>query len=195
MEFGFSITALGAALNAKLLAGSTLSISKVMVGSGKATAGTDLTTMTALITPVALATSNTPAVGANNTVSIIVEYRNDLNGGLKEGFWINEVGLFATDPDAGEILYAYATLGDYPQHIRPYAADAICHGVCNEGWRYSQHHIQHRRGYYGGGGGCTDYRPQCQCNGPPEPEDFVHRGNPAGEHLRWTIACGLFGAN
>lgn len=125
MEFGFSITALGAALNAKLLAGSTLSISKVMVGSGKATAGTDLTTMTALITPVALATSNTPAVGANNTVSIIVEYRNDLNGGLKEGFWINEVGLFATDPDAGEILYAYATLGDYPQHIRPYAADAI----------------------------------------------------------------------
>ena len=48
---------------------------------------------------------------------MIVEYRSDLNGGLDHGFWLREFGVFAFDPDKGEVLIYYGTLGDYPQYV------------------------------------------------------------------------------
>ncbi len=124
MEAGFTITKQGWHLLAKLLAGDKLEISKIMVGSGKVPEGVNPGEITELVRPVALATSTVPQV-EDKQVSFIVEYRSDLNGGLAEGFWLNEFGVYANDPDEGEVLLYYATMGDYPQYVAAYNGQAV----------------------------------------------------------------------
>ena len=55
-----------------------------------------------------------------DAVSLTVEYRSDMNGGLQEGFSINEYGLFAKTADSAETLIFYGCLGDHPQWVSPY---------------------------------------------------------------------------
>ena len=124
MDYGFTITKQGWRLLAELLTGSQLKITKVMVGSGKVPDGVNPSEITELVQPVALATSTVPQ-GENEHVSFIVEYRSDLNGGLQEGFWLNEFGVYANDPDGEEILLYYATMGDYPQYVAAYNGQAV----------------------------------------------------------------------
>ena len=95
-----------------------------MVGSGRVPDETNPATLTDLVAPVAQATSTTPQI-EDKTVSFVVEYRSDLNGGLEEGFWLNEFGIYAQDPDEGEILLYYATLGDFPQYVSAYTSGSV----------------------------------------------------------------------
>jgi len=122
--YGFIIPTLGWNLLTKLLAGETLVISRIMVGNGRLTNDISPAALTDLIQPVAAATSTIP-ITQNNVCSFIVEYRSDLNGGLQNGFWLNEFGVFAIDPDEGEILLYYGTLGDFPQYVSPYTGGSI----------------------------------------------------------------------
>lgn len=87
-----------------------------MVGSGTIPDDVKPAAMTALVEPVAAGTSTAP-VYDGASVRMIVEYRSDLNGGLDHGFWLREFGVFAFDPDKGEVLIYYGTLGDYPQYV------------------------------------------------------------------------------
>lgn len=114
--YGFVITDSGRELLAKLVAGSKLVFSKVLVGSGMVPDGVMPSAMTALSEPVAAGTSTTPAYDGVN-VRMTIEYRSDLNGGLESGFWLREFGVFAFDPDKGEVLVFYGTLGEYPQYV------------------------------------------------------------------------------
>ncbi len=119
MARGFTITKAGKKLLAKLVATKEeLSITRVMVGKGEVQQGQIPEQFTDLIQPVAQATSTIPVV-KNGVISFIVEYRNDLNGGLQEGFWLKEFGVFAKDGEK-EILLYYASLGEYPQYIEVY---------------------------------------------------------------------------
>ena len=101
--YGFVVTDSGRELIAKLVAGQQLPISKIMVGSGTIPDDVKPATMTALVEPVAAGTSTAP-VYDGASVRMIVEYRSDLNGGLDHGFWLREFGVFAFDPDKGEVL-------------------------------------------------------------------------------------------
>ncbi len=114
--YGFVVTDSGRELIAKLVAGQQLPISKIMVGSGTIPDDVKPAAMTALVEPVAAGTSTAP-VYDGASVRMIVEYRSDLNGGLDHGFWLREFGVFAFDPDKGEVLIYYGTLGDYPQYV------------------------------------------------------------------------------
>lgn len=114
--YGFTVTDKGRALIAKLVAGEKLSLSRIVVGSGTCPDSTKPRELTDLITPIALATSTTPTY-EGDSVSMIVEYRSDLNGGLDKGFWLSEFGVFAYDPDEGDVMIYYACLGDYPQWV------------------------------------------------------------------------------
>ena len=89
-----------------------------MVGKGELPQGQSPEQFADLIEPVAQATSTIP-VAQNGVISFIVEYRNDLNGGLQQGFWLKEFGVFAQDGE-NEILLYYASLGEYPQYIEAY---------------------------------------------------------------------------
>lgn len=123
MSYGFVITEMGKNLLAKLGTGESLHITRIMVGKGEIAEGQDPSCFTGLVEPVAQATSTLPLV-KENTLSFIVEYRNDLNGGLEEGFWLKEFGVFAQDGE-NEILLYYATLADFPQYVTAYKHGAI----------------------------------------------------------------------
>lgn len=122
-EYGFFIPSGGRTLIAGLLAGQTLEISRVMVGSGRPENLEQLSALTDLVAPVAKATSTTP-LRKGETVEMIVEYRSDLNGGLGTGFWLNEFGIFAMDGEE-EVMIYYGTLGEFPQWVSAYNDGAI----------------------------------------------------------------------
>ena len=119
MSRGFVITQTGKKLLAELVATrQELNITRVMVGKGELPQGHSPEQFADLIEPVTQATSTIPVV-KNGVISFIVEYRNDLNGGLQEGFWLKEFGVFAQDGE-NEILLYYASLGEYPQYVEAY---------------------------------------------------------------------------
>jgi len=99
--YGSVVTDRGRALIAKLIAGQTLNISRVMVGKGQmASTATreDAAAMNDLITPVAQATTTIPTV-TNGVAHFTVQFSSAMNGGLQTGFWLSELGVYAYDPD------------------------------------------------------------------------------------------------
>lgn len=113
---GFAITQKGLALLAKLHSGDTLELTRVMIGEGQVPDGGNLRDLEDLVAPVAQAVSTKP-VTVGTTTSFVVQYRNDLNGGLGRDVNINEYGVYANDPDEGGILLYYANLGAYYEPV------------------------------------------------------------------------------
>ena len=87
--YGFIITTAGEGLLARASAGEGLTLTEVWVGKGAVESAGAAKALTALLNPVAKATSTTPAV-AGGQISMLVEYRNDMGGGLEEGFTLSE---------------------------------------------------------------------------------------------------------
>mgnify|MGYP002615697646 CR=1 FL=1 len=121
MFYGFVITESGNALLASMVAGQTLTITKAVVGEGTADNPDAARELTDLIAPGPEATSTAPTVDGNN-VNMIVEYRSDLNGGLQEGFWIGEFGIFGKVGNGEETLIGYGSLGNAKQYVSAYVA-------------------------------------------------------------------------
>lgn len=103
------ITNRGNALLSKVLAGESLVLTRVMVGVGILPPNQPAEELHGLITPFGSATS-TPPVSTDSYINIDIEYRNDLNGGQGEDVTITEFGIYAQDPDEGEILLYYCHL-------------------------------------------------------------------------------------
>lgn len=122
--YGGTVTVGGRNMLAGLLKGGTISFTKVLVGSGKLAEGEIPLDRTELVHPVAQATS-TPPIVEDGICNLTVEYRNDMNGGLEEMFWLNEFGIFAKTDETEETLFYYATLGDSPQPVNKYAKDRV----------------------------------------------------------------------
>ena len=122
--YGGTITVKGRDLITSLIAGETIEFTRIVVGSGQVPEGVEPIDIEALVEPVAEATSTVPTV-ENSVLSMVVEYRNDMNGGLKTGFWLREFGIFAKTENSEEILLYYATLGDSPQPVNAYQDNRI----------------------------------------------------------------------
>ena len=121
MFYGFVITEAGNSLLASMVAGQTLTITKAVMGEGTADNAEAARQLTNLITPGPEATSTEPTVDGN-AVNMIVEYRSDLNGGLQEGFWIGEFGIFGKVGDGVETMIGYGSLGDAKQYVSAYVS-------------------------------------------------------------------------
>ena len=108
-----SITYNGLTYLAGLVAsGSALKISRVAVGTGILPTGYDPAAMTDLIS----FKQNADISGKSHdgTTAIISA---QVTPALGDDFAVTEVGIYATDDDDNEILYAYADLSDHPQPI------------------------------------------------------------------------------
>lgn len=104
---GLQLTNKGIALQAKVQAGTQLHITKLKLGSGVVPSGTDVKTLTDLIAPEQnLGIGGKEAVGDYCKISSTIS-----NTGLEAGYYVRELGVFAQDPDDGEILYMYTTDG------------------------------------------------------------------------------------
>ena len=124
--YGFIITTAGEGLLARAAAGEGLTLTEVWVGKGTVESAEAAKALTALLDPVAKATSTQPAV-AGGQISMLVEYRNDLNGGLEEGFTLSEFGVMARVGDDAPTLLYYAALGDRAQPVPPIAEGLDVH--------------------------------------------------------------------
>ncbi|WP_370803398.1 gp53-like domain-containing protein [Dialister hominis] len=101
------LTDLGKALAAKVEAGKCkLQFTKMKVGDGSPSCTEP---MTDLASPKKML--DLSAVTPNDKGTCDVEAVMT-NADLDKGFYLREIGLFATDPDVGEILYCVATAGD-----------------------------------------------------------------------------------
>ncbi|MCP4162606.1 MAG: hypothetical protein GY760_21270 [Deltaproteobacteria bacterium] len=113
------LTALGQNLAGKLSGGGTLTINKVKVGNGTWTDPDDCSLMTDLISTKI---DNVPYTveEAQSGVSVIRALVSNVD--LAEGFQVREAGIFAQDPDVGEILYAACYAGDNGDELPKYTA-------------------------------------------------------------------------
>ncbi|HIT31692.1 MAG TPA: hypothetical protein IAC25_02495 [Candidatus Enterenecus stercoripullorum] len=117
--YGIVFTTVGEALLASLGTGESLIITRCMVGSGSIGSREAAKALTDLVQPVAAATSTKP-IQKDNNVSLIVEYRNDLNGGLETGFDITEFGIWAQTGSQAEVMLLRGELSDHPHPIEAY---------------------------------------------------------------------------
>jgi len=110
---GLILTNRGRALQAKAQAGAQLQFTKVRVGDGQLGSQSipDLTNM--INTIKTLDISKLKALTDGKAVIGCVLS----NSGLTAGFYWRELGVFAQDPDLGEILYCYGNAGAQAEYI------------------------------------------------------------------------------
>jgi hypothetical protein len=105
---GIHLTTAGAALLAKIHQGkSTLTLTGAACGSGSLPTGGTEKERTALVTKV----KDLPIANISRAKSIATIEIRFSNSGMTDAFDFKELGIYATDPDNGTILYAYANAG------------------------------------------------------------------------------------
>ena len=105
-DFGGTIlTELGRNLLAKALTGTQLTFTKVQLGDGVWDSSINPESLTSLISPKVDLSIQDLQVQGDGTAKLRVVLTNT---GLQQGFFTRELGIFAQDPDLGEILYAVA---------------------------------------------------------------------------------------
>ena len=97
------MTTKGLALQAKLLAGTTLTITKAMTGSGTVSTAS-LPSQTAVSSPQQTLSARTASY-SGGAAAVPFYLGND---SLATGYTAMQVGVYAQDPDEGEILYFIA---------------------------------------------------------------------------------------
>ena len=108
---GYALTAAGRRLQAKVEAGLPLNLTRMKFGSGNETSA-DVDALIDLVAPeVSIGISSAEVTGEDCIIT-----GNLLVNNVAHGFWCREWGVFAQDPDEGEILYLIA-LDDQPDWI------------------------------------------------------------------------------
>ncbi|WP_379147872.1 phage tail protein [Paenibacillus sp. sgz500992] len=112
---GMTITTKGIALQGKAQAGAALNYTRIAVGDGTLS-GQSISALNGLISqkknlPITRLKTQLPNKAVIGAVLS--------NAEITTGFYFREVGVFAHDPDVGEILYAYANSGVTADYIAP----------------------------------------------------------------------------
>lgn len=110
------LTEKGEVLYAKGQAGATIHFTKMMVGAGDI-GSVDPQTLTSLINGKFNIGIQSKSVNTAQKVALISGTFTNEN--ITEAIYICEIGLFAEDPDEGEILYSYASAGAKGDYMSP----------------------------------------------------------------------------
>lgn len=101
------ITTAGLALDAKIRAGEAVAkFTNIKLGDGQYSGTEDLNEATALKS--VRQTFGVSSIKRTNETTVRLRIIAD-NGGMADGYYISELGVYAEDPDDGEILYSIAT--------------------------------------------------------------------------------------
>lgn len=100
------LTKQGLKLQAKVDAESRMQLTKCMLGSGMLSSGQSLENLTGLIAPVQTLPISSISYSENNGACVITAVTDNSN--VSTGYYLREFGIFARDPNDGEILYAVA---------------------------------------------------------------------------------------
>jgi N-acetylneuraminic acid mutarotase len=116
------LTVKGKTLFNKAQTGTQLQFTKVAIGDGILSEGQTLESLTELINKTKDLNINNSNINDDGTAEIITALSNQ---GLAEGMYIREIGLYANDPDDGEILYSVANASDKADYLPPEGTDVI----------------------------------------------------------------------
>jgi len=116
------LTKQGLKLQAKVDAGSRMQLTKCMLGSGMLSSGQSLENLIGLITPVQTLPISSISYSENNGACVITAVTDNSN--VSTGYYLREFGIFARDPNDGEILYAVAQDAN-PDYIPPSGTSAV----------------------------------------------------------------------
>lgn len=116
------LTKQGLKLQAKVDAGSRMQLTKCMLGSGMLSSGQSLDNLTGLIAPVQSLPIASISYSKNNGACVITAVTDNSN--VSTGYYLREFGIFARDPNDGEILYAVAQDAN-PDYIPPSGTSAV----------------------------------------------------------------------
>ena len=109
-----TLTAAGLQLETKAQTGATLHFTRVALGDGQLAQGQILSALSDLISHklnLPITTLDVTGTGTARMQTVLQ------NSELQIGFFAREIGVYATDPDVGEILYAVANAGDMADYI------------------------------------------------------------------------------
>lgn len=111
-----NITAAGLIVLAKGMAGAQIKYTKIVLGDGYIPEGKTSRTVTGVISPKATIGITKLKKNGDGTVAVGGIFSNDQ---IASGFYYRELGLYAEDPENGEILYCYGNAGDLAEWIPP----------------------------------------------------------------------------
>lgn len=109
------LTSKGITLQAKVQGGAQLVLTRMALGDGQL-AGTPISGLNALVSQKATLPLTGGKRVSTQTYQVEAFFSNST---ISTGFWWREWGVFATDPDVGDILYCYANAGDAGDYIAP----------------------------------------------------------------------------
>ena len=109
------LTNKGVTLQAKVQGGAQLTFTKMAIGDGQL-GGTPISGLNNLISLKANLALTGGKIVSSQTYQAEAFFDNT---SISVGFWWREWGVFATDPDIGEILYCYCNAGDAGDYIAP----------------------------------------------------------------------------
>lgn len=112
----------GEALMVKVLAGDTiLKFTKLKIGNGEQQADMSLKNLTDLINPLMEISIKSIERNQNN---VVLNSNNYFNSDITEDIYWNELGVYAEEPDGGEVLFAVLNYPDLIEYI-PAATNGI----------------------------------------------------------------------
>lgn len=119
---GTVITKKGIQLLAKVISSKdTMNITRAAVGTGTIMKGYDPASMIELV-EYKMDAVISECTASGDIAEITMQVSSE---GIETGFIITEIGVFANDPDEGEILYSYIDLSNDAQYIYPEGGEAI----------------------------------------------------------------------
>ncbi|WP_027633394.1 hypothetical protein [Clostridium hydrogeniformans] len=110
------ITSKGMELYAKAQAGQKIHFTKLQVGSGQIDTQNPVTLLRLLNPKLDVPITS---IAPNPELKSATIIGSITNKNVKEAIYICEIGLYAKDPDEGEILYGYASAGGYGDYYAP----------------------------------------------------------------------------
>ena len=118
MLSGFFVTKKGKNLLAKTHDGAHIQLTRAEIGNGDVPEGQLVTDITSLYGKIKELPLRDVKIAANDTACIPIQFSNK---GILTSFDLKEIGIYALDPDDGEILYLYgntSATGDKPDEIK-----------------------------------------------------------------------------
>lgn len=111
-----AVTAAGERLIAKALTGQEIVFTRLCIGDGYMPEAGSPEGMTAMVSPRVDVPITKCALNQEGGAVIGGRWTNS---GLQTGFWYRELGVFAQDPDDGEVLYSYGNSGGTARWVPP----------------------------------------------------------------------------
>jgi len=122
------LTNKGLALQAKAQIGTQLQFTRSGIGDGTLEPEQEIKDLNVLISEKKTLDIGDMSVIGDGTVRIRIYVTNE---DLAEGFFVREIGIFANDPDEGEILYCYTNAGAFADYLPADQGSTVIESIHN----------------------------------------------------------------